>query len=186
MFDEARLAIIDKDLAGAQQGDRDAQLRVLNSHVGWLLHFARYVNMKVAAFDAEQAEWEKTSDALEVEADSDKADPVVGEPDEIPVLTFPEMETGVEINTTPDVAEGAVIVENEGEPVGVVSGEDSVAEPGSPTALAEDAAIAEAAAEVEAKDVAGPGSDPLDELLVRGPVENLDAVEIEENNGEGE
>lgn len=190
MFDVKRLATIDADLAGAQQGDRDAQLRLMNFHIPWLLVFARTVN-----------------DRIEEGFYAQKADPVVGEPEPTSevenenVKDAPEdveegskdsADTPEDAPETKEVEEEHVKV-REGDPVSSSEphleadqddsiGEDSVAAPGSPTALAEDAAIAEA----EAKDVAGPGSDPLDELLVRGPAENLDAVEIEENNGEDE
>ena len=154
MFDEARLAVIDRDLAFAQQGDRDAQIRVLNSHVSWLLHFARYVNMKVAEYEAEMADTEETEN---VQPEDDQDETVLA-------------------------------------PLGVISGdeEDVVAEPGSPTALAEDAAIAEAnenedanesdVVENEGDPVASEDSDPVDNLPT--PSDDPSENEVEENGEE--
>lgn len=107
MFDVERLKTIDADLAGAQQGDRDAQLRLMNFHVPWLLVFARTVNDRIEqGFYA--LDWEKTSDALEVDADSGKADPVVGEPEEQPTS---EVENENVEDASEDASEGSENVE---------------------------------------------------------------------------
>lgn len=93
IFDEERLDVIDRDLELAVNGDRDARSRVRQSHLPWMLHFARHANSQVVAYEAAMIE--------------DMVDQVIE--DSVDIL----------------------------EEVGVVIGEDSVALPGSPTALAE-------------------------------------------------
>jgi len=166
MFDVEVLATIDADLAGAQQGDRDAQLRLMNFHVPWLLVFARTVNTRIIeGFYAE------------------KADPVVGEPEEQPTS---KVENENIEDASKDTEEGSENVEGgsedalettETEKVEALEadqddsvGEDSVAVPGSSTALAEDAAIAEAN-ENKGDPISSSEphleSDPLDELVLK-------------------
>lgn len=91
MFDVERLKTIDADLAGAQQGDRDAQLRLMNFHVPLLLVFARTVN-----------------DRIEQGFYAGKADPVVGEPEEQPTS---EVENENVENASEDAEEGSKNVE---------------------------------------------------------------------------
>ncbi len=149
MFDVEMLATIDADLAGAQQGDRDAQLRLMNFHVPWLLVYARTVNDRIIqGFYAN------------VPSPDEKEQPDPESIEEDPTSKAVEDEN-VE-NASEDAEEGLENIEGGSEDA-PETGEDSEAAPGSPTALAEEAAIAEAS-EV----------DPLDELLVRGSDEDPD------------
>ena len=147
----ARLDLIQSDLDLARDSaDRSAQIRLYQKHVPYLIHILR----SQLEPEDDQAEWEETSDALEAEADLEKADP-----------SEAELEAAAE-------AVAAVLEADQDDSIG----EDVVAEPGSPTALAEDAAIAEAAEadnvnvveddENDNANVVENDGDPLDALLV--------------------
>ncbi len=150
MFDVEKLAVIDADLAGAQQGDRDAQLRLMNFHIPWLLVFARTVNDRIEQgfyADAPESEEDLTPEVVEDEGTEDT-------PEDVEEGSEDSADAPEDAPETEEVEEEHVKV-REGDPVSSSEphleadqddsiGEDSVAEPGSPTALAEEAAIVEA------------------------------------------
>lgn len=73
---------VEQDLKYAyENGDRTAQTRLFVHHVPQMINKLRALE-PVEVED--EAEWEEASDALEAEADLEKADPVVGEADEAP------------------------------------------------------------------------------------------------------
>ena len=135
MITVERLDKIQQDLEWARENaDRSAQTRLFVHHIPFLLTILRPIAEELDAMQAEEEEWQKTSDALEVEADLEKADPVVGEAETIGV--------GAKLKEflSPSDDVDATDYQSSGED----AEEDSVAEAGSPTAQAEDAVIAEA------------------------------------------
>lgn len=86
MITVERLDKIQQDLEWARENaDRSAQTRLFVHHVPFLLTILRPIAEELDAMIAEEEEWQETSDALESEADLEKADPVVGEAETIGV-----------------------------------------------------------------------------------------------------